>query len=233
MHPSSFKNAEVFFATYAKNIINPTIVDIGAQDVNGSLKKVAPKLSNFIGVDFVAGKGVDIVLEDPYKLPFEDNSIDIVVSNSCFEHSEMFWVLFEEVIRILKPTGLFYLNVPSNGPFHRYPVDCWRFYPDSGNALVKWANKSGYSSVLLESFVSKRYRRIWNDYVAIFLKDRTNLEMYKERILDVKKDFYNGLGTDDTTLAKHRIHPQSYSSFLHNIKTGLINKYRSFKSDRS
>jgi SAM-dependent methyltransferase len=71
-----------------------------------------------------------------YKLPFADGSVDVVLSSSCFEHSEFFWLLFLEILRVLRPEGLFYLNAPSNGPFHRYPVDCWRFYPDSGNALV-------------------------------------------------------------------------------------------------
>ena len=60
-----------------------------------------------------------IVLEDPYKLPFDSDSVDIVICSSCFEHSEMFWLLFLEVMRILKPTGLFYMNAPSNGAFHK------------------------------------------------------------------------------------------------------------------
>ena len=42
----------------------------------------------------MAGKGVDIVLEDPYCLPFADNSVDVVVSSSCFEQAEFFWLLF-------------------------------------------------------------------------------------------------------------------------------------------
>jgi SAM-dependent methyltransferase len=226
MHPSSFKNAEVFFSGYAKNLDNPIILDIGAQDVNGSLKSVAPENCKYIGVDFVAGKGVDVILDDPYKLPFESNSVDIVISNSCFEHSEMFWLIFLEIMRVLKPTGLFYLNVPSNGPFHRYPVDCWRFYPDSGNALVKWANMHNNNVVLVESFTSKRYKSVWNDYVAVFLKDRAHLNMYDKRVMHVKKDFYNGVLTDSTKVINERAHPQTYSSFLHNIKSYLVNKYR-------
>ena len=125
-------------------------------DVNGSLKEVIPKNSKYIGVDFAEGKGVDKVLKDPYNLTFENNSVDVVISSSCFEHSELFWLLFIEIIRILKPNGLFYLNAPSNGAFHRHPVDCWRFYPDSGKALVKWAKKNGFNTLLLESFISNQ-----------------------------------------------------------------------------
>ena len=46
------------------------------------------------------------MLTDPYHLPFESNSLDVVVSSSCFEHSEMFWLLFLEIMRVLKPEGL-------------------------------------------------------------------------------------------------------------------------------
>jgi len=122
------------------------------------------------------------VLEDPYELPFEDDSLDVVVSSSCFEHSEFFWLSFLEVLRILKPDGLFYLNVPSDGVFHRYPVDCWRFYPDSAVALAKWGRRSGFGSVLLESYTSDQRTDVSNDFVAVFLKDEAFASQYSGRI---------------------------------------------------
>jgi len=103
------------------------VIDIGAQNVNGSLKDVCPKPLEIRGRGLRRAPGVDVVLKDPYTLPFKQASIDVAVSNSCFEHSEMFWLLFLEILRVLKPDGLFYLNAPSNGKFHRFPVDCWRF----------------------------------------------------------------------------------------------------------
>ncbi len=128
MHKTALLNAKAFFDTYAANSQGMIVVDIGAQDVNGSLRSVAPTQVKYIGVDFVAGKGVDVILDDPYQLPFDDNSVDIVLSSSCFEHSELFWLVYLEMLRILKPSGLLYLNVPSNGDYHRYPVDCWLFH---------------------------------------------------------------------------------------------------------
>ena len=41
--------------------------------------------------------------------------------------------------RVVRPGGLIFLLAPSRGPEHRYPVDCWRFYPDGFRALAKWA----------------------------------------------------------------------------------------------
>jgi SAM-dependent methyltransferase len=169
-----------------------TVIDIGAQDVNGSLREVCRPPLRYVGVDFVRGRGVDVVLDDPYRLPFADASADAVLSTSCFEHSEMFWLLFLEILRILKPAGLFYLNAPSNGDFHRYPVDCWRFYPDSGNALVAWAKRSGYAPCLLESYVGFQVGDVWSDYVAVFLKEAALAPQHANRILHRKRDFYNG-----------------------------------------
>ena len=182
MHDTAMAYGAAFFTTYARVKERLTIVDIGSQDVNGSLRSVAPSHHHYIGVDFVAAKGVDIVITDPYSLPFENESVDLVVSSSCFEHSEFFWLLFNETLRILKPTGLLYINAPSNGPFHQFPVDCWRFYPDSGLALQNWGRRSGYNAALLESFVGLKKADVWNDFVAIFLKDEKNIGLHPDRI---------------------------------------------------
>lgn len=227
MHDTAMEIGKKFFETYTKNKTGLKIIDVGAQDVNGSLRSVAPPNNQYIGIDFVEGKGVDIVITDPYKLPIEDNSIDIVVCSSCFEHSEFFWLLFNDIQRILKPDGLFYLNVPSNGIFHRYPVDCWRFYPDSGVALQNWARRSGYKSTLLESFTGIQKKDIWNDFIGVFIKDSVFIEKYPDRIQDAYKDYTNGrvYGSDEisnlVTLQKNQ-----RKSFFKRQKKKLKNLFR-------
>ncbi len=201
MHPTAKYNCKHFFDTYAGAFNGPgaKVVEIGSQDVNGSLRDCCPVAFEYVGVDFVAGKGVDVILEDPYRLPFANDSTDIVISSSCFEHSEMFWVLFLEIMRILRPEGLFYLNVPSNGDFHQFPVDCWRFYPDSGRALVTWAKRNGMNPALLESYTSVQVDDHWNDYVAVYVKDAIHAAHHPGRILASKQDCNNGviLGSDN------------------------------------
>jgi ubiquinone/menaquinone biosynthesis C-methylase UbiE len=196
VHLTAINNCRHFFEVY-KNAFSAhqtvNVLEIGSLDVNGGLRDLAPKEFSYTGVDFVEGRGVDLVLSDPYKLPFDDNSFDIVISSSCFEHSEMFWLVFLEIMRVLKPKGLFYLNVPSNGAFHRYPVDCWRFYPDSGRALVTWAKRNSINATLLESYTSAQVGDIWNDFVGVFLKDEKYLSDFHMRILDKKSDITNGL----------------------------------------
>ena len=166
MHPSAMEGAREFFLKYSGEFSEPTIVEIGSQDVNGSLREVAPP-SKYVGLDFQSANGVDIVLEDAYHFPLEDEFADIVITSSCFEHSEMFWLTFLEGVRILKPNGLFYINAPSRGQYHAYPVDCWRFYPDADKALKTWAKHNGYD---LNVEYSKIQEGHWGDFIVVYRK---------------------------------------------------------------
>ena len=207
MHKSAMTHGQRFFETYVTPGPDTIIMDVGAQDVNGSLRSVAPKCK-YIGVDFAEGEGVDVVITDPYSFPFEDESVDVCVTSSCFEHSEFFWLTFLEILRVLKPTGLLYINVPSNGLFHRYPVDCWRFYPDSGVALQNWARRNGINATLLESYIGGQATGFWNDFVAVYVKDDRHAGLYPKRIQSGFHDYTNGLvaGSDDFT--NHQVFPE-------------------------
>lgn len=142
-----------------------------------------------------------MLLDDPYTLPLADAPVDIALSSFCFEYSEMLWVVFLEVMRVLKSTGLFCLNAPSAGSFHRYPVDCWRFYPDSGRALVSWGKRNGLNTELFESFTQVGGR--WQDYIAVFFKDPAEIDRFPARILDNKKNLENELRYGNSELLNH------------------------------
>ena len=127
MHDTALKIGQLFMENYVEPCSR--VLDVGALDINGSLRQFAPSTMTYIGVDMVAGKGVDTVLDDPHRLPFDDASFDAVVSTSCYEHDPAFWLSFNEAIRVLRPSGFLYMNAPSNGHVHRHPTDCSRFYP--------------------------------------------------------------------------------------------------------
>jgi lipopolysaccharide biosynthesis protein/SAM-dependent methyltransferase len=191
MHQSALKYGKLFFETYLQNRTSEQyrIVDVGSQDINGSLRQFAPSGVEYVGVDFAQGNGVDLILSDPYRFPFDSNTVDAVVCSSVFEHSEFFWLLFLECIRIAKPEGLIYINAPSNGMVHRYPVDSWRFYPDAGHSLAHWARHHGEQTQLMESFIAPKMgpitgEGVWNDFVAVFIKHESHSSRHKLRILD-------------------------------------------------
>ncbi|EEB79512.1 Methyltransferase domain family protein [marine gamma proteobacterium HTCC2148] len=170
MHDTALLHGNLFFEIYLKERSSARILDIGSTDVNGSLRQCAKRDWHYIGVDLEAGSGVDIVLQDPYSYPFEDQSFDAVVSTSCLEHDDMFWLSFLEMLRVVKPGGFIYLNVPSNGYYHTFPVDSWRFYPDAGLALERWGKHREHDVTLLESFIGDQKEDVWNDFVAVFWK---------------------------------------------------------------
>ncbi len=217
MHKSALKYGEIFISTYLNrgDAHQLRIVEIGSLDINGSLRQFSPVNAIYVGVDFVSGPGVDILIADSYQLPFESDSVDSVICSSVFEHSEFFWMLFLECLRILKPDGLLYVNAPSNGKVHRYPIDGWRFYPDAGHSLVKWAKSQGISALLLESFIAPKLGPIeedgmWNDFVAVFLKNENYTSTYKNHILDKEPAAFCGYSCNQNIpILKEEFHPDN------------------------
>lgn len=168
MHSTAEKNAKLFYQNYLKgNVEGKNIIDFGSLDVNGCLKPFF-KGANYIGIDQEKGPNVDLVCSND-NIPFKDNYFDVVLSSSCLEHDECFWMTFLEMCRVLKPGGFIYINTPSSGYYHSYPVDCWRFYPDSYKALEKWGNKMGYKISLLESYIDEEDTN-WKDSIGIYTK---------------------------------------------------------------
>lgn len=139
MHNSSYQHMQRLVETYLDRSRPLQAIDIGSYDVNGSYRTLfdAPGW-RYTGVDLEAGPGVDVVLSSPYRLPFASGSVDVVLSGQAFEHIEFFWITWLEMLRVLKPGGLVFLIAPSRGPEHRYPQDCWRFYPDGYRALARF-----------------------------------------------------------------------------------------------
>jgi SAM-dependent methyltransferase len=143
MHPSSFEKVAAFRREYldARKHERLTILDLGSQDINGSYRPLFQEPEwRYIGVDMAAGTNVHIVLKNPYhwrEIP--PGSVDVIISGQTFEHTEFFWETAAQIARALKPDGLCCILAPSAGPEHRYPLDCWRFYPDGLRAVARYA----------------------------------------------------------------------------------------------
>ena len=58
---------------------------------------------------------------------------------------------------------------------------------------MTWAKRNGLRPALLESYVSVQVDDVWNDFVAVYLKDEESSPSYPRRILDTKRDIYNGV----------------------------------------
>jgi SAM-dependent methyltransferase len=170
MHPSSLKKMAWFVPQVVEFLGAPLrVLDIGSLDVNGSYKSIFDALPgvSYVGADMTAGSNVDIVMPGPYQLPVSDASFELIVSGQTFEHIEYPWLTMKEMARVLAPGGIAIVIAPSSGPEHRYPLDCWRFYPDGMVALGKWA---GLETTGVWTDWSDSQRFGWGDTVAIFRK---------------------------------------------------------------
>ena len=161
------------------------ILDLGSLDVNGSYREYFEVFSwTYRGIDMAAGKNVDIVLQDPYNWQeIRSSSADVVISGQAFEHIEFFWLTMLEISRVLKPEGLCCLIAPSGGPEHRYPVDCWRFYPDGFVALARFTSLKVlevYSQDGPTGYQDKS--DMWQDTVLVCRKPASpKLSLWKKR----------------------------------------------------
>jgi SAM-dependent methyltransferase len=176
MHQSSYEKMQDFRNRFlsGREAEALSILDVGAMDVNGSYRALfdGPRWI-YRGADLEAGRNVDIVFDDPYHFSeVASGSVDVLVSGQALEHMPKFWLFFLEVFRCLKPGGLCCVIAPAGGYEHRYPVDCWRFYPDGMRSVAEFARLE-----VLEAFTdwtpAPHYRddsAVWQDSVLIARK---------------------------------------------------------------
>jgi SAM-dependent methyltransferase len=197
MHPSAAKFAKLFFDQYLPVLpleeghspMTRRVLEVGAGS-DGTFRELAQNRLEYIPIDRAQSEDPNT----PYRFDYADESIDIIVCSSVFEHDIFFWVTFLECMRVLKPQGLLYLQAPSNGPDHKYPVDCWRFYPDSGKALEKWARYNNYRPLLLETFINATCEESngWRDWVSVYVRDELHENLYPERIINLHSARWDG-----------------------------------------
>ncbi|MEE0902681.1 MAG: class I SAM-dependent methyltransferase [Methanobrevibacter sp.] len=144
MHRSSYQKMQYFKETYLNPNDELKILDIGSFDKDGNYNYGLILNENkwtYHGLDLREGNNIDIVVESPYDWKeVEDESYDLVITGQAFEHIEFFWLTLEEIKRVLKPGGLFFIIVPSTGPVHKNPYDCYRFNDDAMKAMAKYIN---------------------------------------------------------------------------------------------
>ncbi|MBA4373180.1 MAG: hypothetical protein C0402_10010 [Thermodesulfovibrio sp.] len=181
MHKSSYSIITRFRDLVDKNFKNEKIrvLDVGSYGVNGTYKEIFsdPQKYDYVGLDVNPGPNVDYVPADSYSWPeLKDEAFEVIISGQAFEHIEFPWLVIDEMKRTLKKNGLICIVAPSRGPEHKYPVDCWRYYPDGFRALAKWAG--------LEVLESKTYWGTsgfsdgsdqWGDSFCILYKNESEI----------------------------------------------------------
>ncbi len=179
MHQSSLHFMEQFCNTYLEPFKGKelTIYDLGSADINGSYRPFfSEETWKYQGIDLAPAKNVDIVLKDPYHWKeISSGSADVFISGQALEHTELFWLVFLEIYRVLKPGGLCCLIAPSSGHEHRFPVDCYRFFPDGFQAVARYASLTTLECRMAtgeEGFVDGS--AVWKDTVLVARRPQKN-----------------------------------------------------------
>jgi len=99
--PSFFENTKV-------------VLDVGSLDINGSNKTLFAVGTNYTGIDLAPGKNVDAISKG-HEWGAPDNHYDTIISTECFEHDMFYEKTFQNIIRMLKPGGLFLFTCATTG----------------------------------------------------------------------------------------------------------------------
>jgi SAM-dependent methyltransferase len=107
------------------------VLEVGAQDVNGSVRPDVEALGPavYLGVDQALGPRVDQVVDaTQLYATFGRDSWDVVVSTEMLEHARDWRGCLANMVSVLRPGGLLVLTTRSPGfPYHGFPEDHWRF----------------------------------------------------------------------------------------------------------
>ena len=98
-----------------KNLSRSKILDIGSgSGYLGRLMK--QRAGKYIGIDFVDERKIkdfDFIQADALRIPFKNNSFDIIVCNHVIEHVIGQKKLLEEISRLLRKDGICYMTCPN------------------------------------------------------------------------------------------------------------------------
>ena len=172
MHDTGYEHGRLFFELYGSNTFR-TIVELGSQDVNGTLRDHCPPTACYIGLDMMPAKGVDVVINPTCALPIaSDQHRRRPLPARHSSTTPASGTRSSNCCASCGPAACCTSTSPATVTSTAIRVDCWRFFPDAGMALVQWGQRRRGIQVgsLWKSFIGLPKAERWSDFVAVFRK---------------------------------------------------------------
>jgi len=99
---------------YPKHFSGVSVLDVGSLDINGSNRFLFSDDSTYLGIDIAAGRGVDAVSKG-HEWAAPDNAYNTIISTECFEHDMFYELTLKNIVRMLKPGGMFIFTCATTG----------------------------------------------------------------------------------------------------------------------
>lgn len=132
MHASSYSTMARAAKTYLDRAKALKVLDVGSCNVNGTYRALFEVPGwTYSGLDILVGPNVDIVVDAGYEWAgVPDGAYDVVVCGQVMEHVTEPWMLACAIGRVCRKHGFGFVIAPHTHGLHRFPVDCWRVFPD-------------------------------------------------------------------------------------------------------
>lgn len=98
---------------YPEFFKNVHVLDVGSLDINGNNKCLFENCT-YVGIDVGPGNNVDEVCSG-HAYAAADASFDTIISTECFEHDMHYEQTITNIVRMLKPGGLFVFTCAGPG----------------------------------------------------------------------------------------------------------------------
>lgn len=152
-HPEQREFCETVKGLFPSKFIDVTVLDVGSVDINGSNRYLFTGNSEYIGLDIVAGKNVDIVCRIVDFVP--EKQYDVVISTEMLEHDSQWKGSVQKMYSLVKSGGLLLITCagtgrPVHGTFEHNPQDSpatLSYYKNiSAEMLMRVLNKYAFKS---------------------------------------------------------------------------------------
>ena len=145
--------AQTWFMGELKKLKNYSVLEIGTRRWNPDKPTHHKDWEWFKGhgkyvmSDFMNGLDVDVVA-DLHELSkvFGEKKFDVIFAASVFEHLEKPWIAAQEILKVLKDKGMFFIQTHQTFPIHGYPNDYFRYTTEGLKSIFMDASElhAGY-----------------------------------------------------------------------------------------